>query len=88
VLIVSGGQGRQENIAEALAMGRYLTEKGVPAEQIFKEEKSTSTYENFLFSKDILEQKFPQGYSAVFIIVISTIKWNFVTTPPLRGTPP
>jgi len=67
VLVVSGGQGRQEDITEAQAMEQYLLVKGIPAEQIIKEEKSTSTYENFLFSGALLKQKFPQGCSTVFI---------------------
>jgi len=67
VLIVSGGKGTQERISEALAMEQYLITKGIPAEQIIKEEKSTSTYENFLFSKELLKQKFPQGCLTVFI---------------------
>jgi uncharacterized SAM-binding protein YcdF (DUF218 family) len=65
--IVSGGQGPQEAISEALAMERYLISKGIPAAQIIREELSTSTYENFLFSHVILEEKFPQGFSAAFI---------------------
>jgi len=67
VLIVSGGKGSQERITEALAMERYLIANGVPAEQIFKEEKSVSTYENFLFSGELLKKIFPQGCSTVFI---------------------
>lgn len=67
VFVVSGGQGMQETITEALAMERYLTEKGIPVEKIIKEEKSTSTYENFSFSDSLIKQKFPSGYSAVFI---------------------
>ncbi|MDR2880784.1 MAG: YdcF family protein [Azoarcus sp.] len=67
VLVVSGGMGSQERITEALAMERYLIAKGIPAGQIIKEEKSTSTYENFLFSGELLKQKFPQGCSIAFI---------------------
>ena len=36
-------------------------EKGIPAQQIISEEKSTSTEENFLFARQLLEQA---GYSA------------------------
>jgi uncharacterized SAM-binding protein YcdF (DUF218 family) len=48
-------------------MERYLIEKGVPAEKIIKEDRATSTYENFLFSAALLEEEFPAGYSAAFI---------------------
>lgn len=54
-VIVSGGQGIQEDITEALAMERYLVERGVPQSAIIKEDKATSTYENLLHSKKILD---------------------------------
>lgn len=67
IFLVSGGQGKQEDISEALAMERYLIDKGIPLEQIVKEEKSTSTYENFLLSVQKLENIFTDDYSVVFI---------------------
>ena len=66
-IVVSGGQGAQEDITEALAMERYLIERGVPAEKIIKEEKSTSTYENFSFSIALLKKRLPDGFSVAFI---------------------
>ncbi len=56
-IIVSGGQGRDEQITEAQAMERYLISKGVPQEKIIKEEKSTTTEENFLFSLEIARER-------------------------------
>jgi len=67
VIVVSGGQGPQEDIPEALAMQRYLVAKGIPASQIIQEKRSTSTYENFSFSNKILKQRFPEGYTAAFV---------------------
>ncbi|WP_314679670.1 YdcF family protein [uncultured Granulicatella sp.] len=56
-LIASGGQGRDEKISEAQAIYNYLVENtDVPKEAILLEEKSTTTYENLLFSKEIGEQ--------------------------------
>ena len=55
VIVVSGGQGPDEDIPEAEAMERYLYEQGVPLNKIIKEDKSTSTEENFKFSKELLE---------------------------------
>ncbi len=46
-VIVSGGQGAQEDIPESTAMKRYLVSKGVPDGMIIEESKSTSTFENF-----------------------------------------
>ncbi|MDD4688135.1 MAG: YdcF family protein [Eubacteriales bacterium] len=67
VIVVTGGQGFQEDITEALAMERYLVNKGVPAYNIIKEEKATSTYENFRFSKEILDKKFIEEYKIAFV---------------------
>lgn len=68
MIIVSGGQGPQEDISEALAMKRYLVDKGVPEEKIIMEDKSTSTIENFKFSYDIMfEKNLPSHYSVVFV---------------------
>jgi len=56
-LIASGGQGSDEKISEAQAMYNYLVEQtDVPKEAILLEEKSTTTYENLLFSKELGEQ--------------------------------
>lgn len=67
ICIVSGGKGPQEAITEALAMERYLIEKGIPGQRIIKEEKATSTYENFLFSKALLDQHFDHPYTTAYI---------------------
>lgn len=68
VIVVSGGQGPQEDITEALAMKRYLLEKDIPFEKIFEEGMSTSTAENFRFSKEILDSYFyNQEYTVAFV---------------------
>ncbi len=67
VIVVSGGQGPQESITEALAMERYLVEKGVPKDKIIKEERSTSTNENFRFSKKLLDERFGEDYKIAFV---------------------
>ena len=67
IIVVCGGQGPQEHITEALAMERYLIAKGIPQEKIIKEEKSTSSYENFSFAHDLLSPRFPQGFSGVLV---------------------
>jgi len=67
LIVVSGGQGLQEDITEALAMERYLIDHGIPAEAILKEERSTSTAENFAFSKALLDERLGENYSAAYI---------------------
>lgn len=56
IIVVSGGKGTNETISEALAMQRYLLAKGIPEETILMEDKSTSTKENLVFSKELLLQ--------------------------------
>ncbi len=56
VCVVSGGQGRNEQISEAEAMRRYLTDHGIDGSRIIMEDKSTSTAENIRFSFDITDK--------------------------------
>lgn len=54
-IIVSGGQGPNEWLSEGEAMKQYLIENGIDQNSIFTEEKSTSTYENLLFSMQLYD---------------------------------
>ncbi len=54
-LIMSGGQGPDEKIPEALAMQHYALEQGIAHEDILLEANSTTTYENMMFSKAIID---------------------------------
>lgn len=56
-VVVSGGQGPGEGIPEAEAMKRFLVEHGITDERIIKEDRSTSTMENFRFSKELLAKQ-------------------------------
>lgn len=67
LIVVSGGKGHDEDITEAEAMETYLVNLGVPKEKIVKEEKSTSTYENFVFSKEILDGLMEKNYKIAYI---------------------
>lgn len=53
-VVLSGGQGSGEEIAEAECMYRYLTEHGIPEERLLKEECSTTTRENLMYSARVL----------------------------------
>ena len=56
-IIASGGQGADEKISEAQAIVNYLLEEtDVPREAIVLEDKSTTTYENLLYSKELGEK--------------------------------
>ncbi|PTU83989.1 YdcF family protein [Staphylococcus pasteuri] len=58
MILVSGGQGPDEPITEALAMQRYLIHRGVPKEHILLEQQSTNTNTNFIYSKEIIRKHF------------------------------
>jgi uncharacterized SAM-binding protein YcdF (DUF218 family) len=55
-VIVSGGQGENEPIAEATAMQSYLKSLGIDESRIYTEDKSTSTDENLEFSLEIVKK--------------------------------
>ena len=65
VLIPSGGKGSDEEISEAEAMEQYLLEHGIPKQHIVKEDRSTTTRENLIFSKKIIEDLGGPGYTAL-----------------------
>ena len=69
MIVVTGGQGRDETIPEGVAMARWLMKRGVPEAQIIVEDKSTSTEENLLFARRLLEER---GIAATEPIVVVT----------------
>ncbi|STP39544.1 integral membrane protein [Enterococcus durans] len=66
VLLMSGGKGTDEKVAEAIAMKQYALEKGIPERDILVETNSTTTLENMLFSKEIMDQQMNGPYRAIF----------------------
>ena len=66
-IVVCGGLGDMATITEAEAMARYLYARGVPRERILLEDLSTSTLENLTFAYGILNEHFPEGFSAVVV---------------------
>ncbi len=56
-LILSGGQGDDEQLAEGEAMRNYALEQGVPKEQVLVENRSRNTKENLLFSRELIETR-------------------------------
>jgi uncharacterized SAM-binding protein YcdF (DUF218 family) len=57
--LTSGGQGPDEGRPESHAMADYLEERGVPAAQLQREDRSTTTGENLSFSKLIMQKEPP-----------------------------
>ena len=54
-IIMSGGQGPDEEIPEAVAMAKYAEEKRVPKKDIIVEDKSKTTRENLIFSHRLIK---------------------------------
>ncbi|WP_438572513.1 YdcF family protein [Clostridium sp.] len=71
-IVVSGGQGNGENISEASAMRNYLIQNGVREDKIIIEDKSTSTFENFSYSKEKIENHSSIQIEYLNIKVITT----------------
>lgn len=72
-VIVTGGQGPGETVTEAYAMAKYLQEKGIKEERILKEQRATSTMENFRYSKDIINKSnLNEAYNDPIKVIIVT----------------
>ena len=54
--ILSGGQGADEPMSEAECMHNWLVDKGIAKDRLYIEDKSTSTRENLIFSKKIIDE--------------------------------
>jgi uncharacterized SAM-binding protein YcdF (DUF218 family) len=55
--VCSGGQGPSEVISESACMKNYLLSRGIPEDMIIEENRSTNTFENMSFSKEIIESR-------------------------------
>ena len=66
IIVVAGGLGKREQLTEARVMADYLIQRGISENRILLEDKSTDTYENFKFSKIILDEYFDDEYKITF----------------------
>lgn len=66
-IIVSGGQGPDEPFPEAQAMKEYLLIHGIPEKSIIVEDGSTSTRENFEFSRRLIDAPSGERIKIVFV---------------------
>lgn len=66
-LVVSGGKGSNEPIPEALSMSRYLVRRGVAQTDVLVEDRSTSTMENFRYSRVLMEKAGWDGSPILFV---------------------
>lgn len=71
VLVMSGGKGTDELLSEAEAMSRYALERGVPADDLVREDASTTTEENLRNTMAMVRQDPRLGASAKGLAVTS-----------------
>jgi uncharacterized SAM-binding protein YcdF (DUF218 family) len=64
-LIFTGGQGNPGEQAESFAARQYARQSGVPAGDIFIEDRSHTTYENLLYAKSVADD---HGLKKVLIV--------------------
>lgn len=67
LIVVSGGQGFQEDLPEGVAMRDYLVAHGVPEASVLVEDRATDTVANFALSKALLDDRLAPGYRVVFV---------------------
>lgn len=65
VFILSGGKGEGEDVSEADMMYTYMRENGVPEYQLIREDQSTSTYENLVYSRLLIEEREQQRRNTI-----------------------
>lgn len=70
--VVSGGQGADEVVSEAQAMRDYLLDKGVSADAILMEDKSTTTWENLRYSLAIINADRATGVGATSAATVAS----------------
>ena len=64
-IIFTGGFSENEDISDSKAAAIYAQQNGVPTEHIFTEEKSTITYTNLKYAKEIMDS---EAFSSALII--------------------
>lgn len=66
-VVVSGGQGIDEDVSEAQAMKKYLVDNGIENDRIILEDKSTTTFENLKMSVDKIMEVYDKENLSVLI---------------------
>ena len=83
VAVLSGGQGRGEDISEAQCMFDRLVQKGIDPDRLIREDKSTSTRENFRFSYALIRERSPE-VTSITVISSETHLYRAQNGSPVR----
>lgn len=83
-VVVTGAQGRGEEISEARCMADWLIARGVEPERIWLEEQATNTEENVRYSIHLLAER---GVDTTADIAFCTSDYHMCRAIYLRGYP-
>ena len=67
-VVVSGGQGPDEPMSEAQAMYDYLTAHGVDGGQVLLEDRSSNTWENVRYTRELFQSGDVEGSGKVLLV--------------------
>jgi len=67
-VIVSGGRGFGNKITEAEAMESFLAAEGIARDRIIREDRATSTMENFLYSRELLQKSGEADMGSITVV--------------------
>jgi uncharacterized SAM-binding protein YcdF (DUF218 family) len=86
-VVVSGGRGSDEEVAETYAMAKYLKKSGVDSNYILLEDQSSSTYKNLKFSMEKFHIEHTIVVSNDFHLYrVKAIAKRLRRSPPLHPT--
>ena len=71
-VIVSGGQGKDEQVTEAFAMKELLLGQGIESQRIIMEEQSINTVQNIRFSKELMLQDTKKGIDETKVLIVTS----------------
>ena len=66
-IYLTGGKGIDEKLAESTAFKKYLLDNGISVSRIHTEDFSTSTKENFYYTKELLKKE-GNNYDTFFLV--------------------
>ena len=84
-VIVSGGKGDDEHDSEAAVMRDYLVAAGIPEEQVLVEDVSHNTYQNMIYSAQMMQEQGLDPADGVLVVsngfhlTRAKMLWNRVT---------
>ncbi len=81
-IVVTGAQGPDEPETEASAMADYLTERGVPEDQIILEDRSSNTIQNLRNAAELLEE---EDYDIGDGVLVVSNSWHLTRVRMLAG---